>query len=117
VTVFDGRPIPAGDLAGLMVSGHDSFQRPQAFIEAVGSRGLQEEVLLSGSWNLNSWFAHVEPVPLVEVPIEIPRRRRELRRARAPGCLGGIIHAPRPGGARTQGRVGRAAAAGSASPP
>jgi uncharacterized membrane protein YqiK len=69
VTVLDGRPIPMGDLAGPSVPGHDSFQRPQAFIEAGGCRGLQEDVLLSGSWNLNPWFALVEPVPLVEVPI------------------------------------------------
>ena len=37
-------------------TGHDSFQRGQAFIDAGGCRGLQEEVLLSGSWNLNPWL-------------------------------------------------------------
>ncbi|HMF94004.1 MAG TPA: SPFH domain-containing protein [Vicinamibacterales bacterium] len=69
VTMLDGRPIPAGDLAGPVVPGHESFQRGQAFIDAGGCRGLQEEVLLSGSWNLNPWLAQVEQVPLVEVPI------------------------------------------------
>jgi len=69
VTMLDGRPIPAGDLAGPVVAGHESFQRGQAFIEAGGCRGLQEEVLLSGSWNLNPWLVQVEQVPLVEVPI------------------------------------------------
>jgi uncharacterized membrane protein YqiK len=69
VTMLDGRPIPAGDLAGPVVSGHESFQRGQAFIDAGGCRGLQEEVLLSGSWNLNPWLVQVEQVPLVEVPI------------------------------------------------
>ena len=69
VTMLDGRPIPAGDLAGPVVPGHESFQRGQAFIEASGCRGLQEEVLLSGSWNLNPWLVQVEQVPLVEVPI------------------------------------------------
>ncbi|HYN07702.1 MAG TPA: SPFH domain-containing protein [Vicinamibacterales bacterium] len=69
VTMLDGRPIPAGDLAGAMVADHDSFQRGQAFIDAGGSRGLQEEVLLSGSWNLNPWLLKVEPVPLTEIPI------------------------------------------------
>ena len=39
---------------------HDSFQRVQAFIDAGGCRGLQEEVLLSGAWNLNPWFVSVE---------------------------------------------------------
>jgi uncharacterized membrane protein YqiK len=69
VTVLDGRPIEAGDLAGPVVAAHDSFQRGQAFIDAGGCRGLHEQVLLSGAWNLNPWFAQVEQVPLVEVPI------------------------------------------------
>jgi uncharacterized membrane protein YqiK len=69
VTALDGRPIAAGDLAGPIVPGHESFQRGQAFIDAGGCRGLQEEVLLSGSWNLNPWFVQVEQVPLVDVPI------------------------------------------------
>src|SRR5262245_14167023 len=69
VTMLDGRPIPAGDLAGPVVTGHDSFQRGQTFIDANGCRGLQEEVLLSGSWNLNPWLVRVEPVQLTEIPI------------------------------------------------
>jgi uncharacterized membrane protein YqiK len=69
VTVLDGRPITAGDLAGPIVSGHDSFQRAQAFVDAAGCRGLQEEVLLSGNWNLNPWFVRVDPVALTEIPI------------------------------------------------
>ena len=69
VTVLDGRPIPAGDLAGPPTKGHDSFQRGQRFIEAGGCRGLQEEVLLSGSWNLNPWFVQVEVTPMLQIPI------------------------------------------------
>jgi uncharacterized membrane protein YqiK len=69
VTVLDGRPIPAGDLAGPPVLGHESFQRGQKFIDAGGSRGLQEDVLLSGSWNLNPWFVELTLVPMVEIPI------------------------------------------------
>jgi uncharacterized membrane protein YqiK len=49
VTTLDGRPITTGDLAGPLVDGHDRFQRGQAFIDAGGCRGLQEEVLLSGA--------------------------------------------------------------------
>jgi uncharacterized membrane protein YqiK len=69
ITTLDGRPIPSGDLAGPVVGGHDSFQRAQAFIDAGGCRGLQEEVLLSGAWNLNPWFAAVELIALTEIPI------------------------------------------------
>ena len=67
VTVLDGKPIPAGDLAGPSIVGHDSFQSAQGFIEAGGCRGLQEEVLLSGSWNLNPWFVQVELIPMTEI--------------------------------------------------
>lgn len=69
VTALDGRPIPAGDLAGPIVHGHDSFQCGQAFVDAGGSRGLQEDVLLSGAWNLNPWFVSVEQCSLTEIPI------------------------------------------------
>jgi uncharacterized membrane protein YqiK len=69
VTILDGRPITAGDLAGPIVAGHESFQRGQAFVNAAGCRGLQEEVLLSGTWNLNPWFVKVDPVPLTEIPL------------------------------------------------
>jgi len=69
VTTLDGRAIAAGDLAGPLEPGHDNFQRGQAFIDAGGCRGLQEEVLLAGSWNLNPWFVEVEQVALTEIPI------------------------------------------------
>ena len=69
VTTLDGRPIVEGDLAGPSVNGHDSFQRAQAFIDAGGCRGLQEQVLLSGSWNLNPWFLRVDLIPMTEIPI------------------------------------------------
>ncbi len=69
ITALDGKPITAGDLAGPMVEGHDSFQSAQAFIDAGGCRGLQEAVLLSGAWNLNPWFVSVELISLTEIPI------------------------------------------------
>ncbi|HEV7499925.1 MAG TPA: SPFH domain-containing protein, partial [Vicinamibacteria bacterium] len=69
VTTLDGAPIDAGEIAGPVVPGHDSFQYGQAFIEHGGRRGLQEDVLLSGSWNLNPWFVQVEQVPMTEIPI------------------------------------------------
>lgn len=69
VTALDGRPIPSGDLAGPVVRGHDSFQRAQAFVDAGGCRGLQEEVLLSGAWNLNPWLVSIELISLTEIPI------------------------------------------------
>jgi len=69
VTTLDGLPIPEGEIAGPVVAGHDNFQDAQAFLTGGGSRGLQEQILLSGQWNLNPWFAQVEQVPMLEIPI------------------------------------------------
>ncbi|MEH2044534.1 SPFH domain-containing protein [Nostoc sp.] len=69
VTTLDGVPISAGELAGAIIDGHDNFQNGQKFINGGGRRGLQEQTLLSGSWNLNPWFVQVEEVPMTEIPI------------------------------------------------
>ncbi|MBW4622802.1 MAG: flotillin family protein [Cyanosarcina radialis HA8281-LM2] len=69
VTTLDGAPIPAGAIAGPIVPGHDNFQNGQKFTNGGGQRGLQEQILLSGSWNLNPWFVNVEQVPMTEIPI------------------------------------------------
>ena len=69
VTTLDGLPIEAGEIAGPVIAGHDNFQNAQAFLDGGGRRGLQEQILLSGTWNLNPWFAQVEQVPMVQIPI------------------------------------------------
>jgi uncharacterized membrane protein YqiK len=69
VTTMDGRPIDEGEIAGPLVEGHNNFQDAQAFLETDGRRGLQEQILLSGSWNINPWFAQVEQVNMTEIPI------------------------------------------------
>ncbi|NJM61759.1 MAG: flotillin family protein, partial [Oscillatoriales cyanobacterium RU_3_3] len=69
VTTYDGIPIQDGEIAGPIIPNHDNFQNAQKFITAGGRRGLQEQVLLSGSWNLNPWFVGVEQVPMTEIPI------------------------------------------------
>lgn len=69
VTTLDGRPIESGEIAGMLIHDHDNFQNAQSFIDDGGRRGLQEQILLSGSWNLNPWFAQVEQVPMLNIPI------------------------------------------------
>ena len=69
VTTLDGPPIEAGEIAGPTIAGHDNFQNAQAFLDGGGRRGLQEQILLSGTWNLNPWFVQVEQVPMVQIPI------------------------------------------------
>ena len=69
VTTLDGKPIEAAEIAGPTIAGHDNFQSTQVFLDGGGRRGLQEQILLSGAWNLNPWFAVVEQVPMVQIPI------------------------------------------------
>ncbi len=69
VITQDGIPITAGEIAGAVIPDHDNFQNGQKFISNGGRRGLQEQILLSGSWNLNPWFVQVEQVPMTEIPI------------------------------------------------
>jgi uncharacterized membrane protein YqiK len=69
VTTLDGIPISPGEIAGAVIEGHDNFQNVQKFLNAGGRRGLQEQILLSGSWNLNPWFVQVEQIPMTEIPI------------------------------------------------
>ncbi|MEO9124180.1 MAG: SPFH domain-containing protein, partial [Microcoleus sp.] len=69
VTVLDGVPIDEGEIAGPIIPGHNNFQKAQSFIKGGGRRGLQEQIILSGSWNLNPWFVQVEQVEMTEVPI------------------------------------------------
>jgi len=69
VTTLDGIPISEGEIAGAVVPGHDNFQNGQKFVEAGGRRGLQEQILLSGSWNMNPWLVQVEQVAMTEIPI------------------------------------------------
>src|SRR5882757_2949413 len=69
VTTLDGRPIEAAEIAGPVIASHENFQNGQAFLDGGGRRGLQEHILLSGTWNLNPWFVQVEQVPMVQIPI------------------------------------------------
>jgi uncharacterized membrane protein YqiK len=69
VMTREGSPLAAGEIAGPTVVGHYMFQNPQAFVEAGGSKGLQEQVLLAGRYFINPRFATVELVDMVEVPI------------------------------------------------
>jgi len=69
VTTFDGVPLDGGEIAGPTLPGHNNFQDIQAFLTSGGKRGLQEQVILAGQWNLNPWFVSVKPVEMTQVEI------------------------------------------------
>lgn len=69
VTTLDGNPIEAGQIAGKIVDGHNNFQDFDAFLKNGGNRGLQPQVILAGSYNLNPWAVQIEEIPMTEIPI------------------------------------------------
>ncbi|HXI28543.1 MAG TPA: SPFH domain-containing protein, partial [Vicinamibacterales bacterium] len=69
VTTKEGRPLAAGEIASQPVAGHNSFQDAQAFVDAGGGKGLQEQVILAGRYFINPRFATVEIKETTIVPI------------------------------------------------
>ncbi len=69
VTTKEGKPLPTGEIAGPEIAGHNMFQNPMAFVQNGGTKGLQEQVLLSGRYFINPKFAVVQIVAMTEVPI------------------------------------------------
>lgn len=69
ITTLDGQPIDAGQIAGKYVEGHNNFQDFDVFIKNGGNRGLQPQVILAGSYNLNPWAVQIEETPMTEIPI------------------------------------------------
>lgn len=69
VTTLDGHPIDEGQIAGKLVDGHNNFQDFDVFLKNNGNRGLQPQVILAGSYNLNPWAIQVEEIPMTEIQI------------------------------------------------
>jgi uncharacterized membrane protein YqiK len=69
VTALDGDPIMEGQIAGKLVDGHNNFQNFDVFLKSGGNRGLQPQVILAGSYNLNPWAVQLEETPMTEIPI------------------------------------------------
>ncbi|MFC4815791.1 MULTISPECIES: SPFH domain-containing protein [unclassified Flavobacterium] len=69
VTALDGEPIPIGQIAGKYVESHNNFQDFDKFLEDGGNRGLQPQVMLAGSYYINSWAVQIEQTPMTDVPI------------------------------------------------
>lgn len=69
ITTLDGMPIESGQIAGKEIAGHNNFQDADTFLANTGNRGLQQQVILAGSYNLNPWFVQVEQIKMMEIPI------------------------------------------------
>lgn len=69
ITTLDGAPIQPGQIAGKSVEGHNNFQDINAFLQNGGTRGLQPQVILAGSYYMNPWAVQIEETPMTDVPI------------------------------------------------
>ncbi len=69
VTTAEGKPLEEGQIAGKVIVGHNKFQDADLFLLNEGYKGLQEQVILAGSYFLNPWFAKLEMVKMTEIPI------------------------------------------------
>jgi len=69
VTAMDGEPIPIGQIAGKFVDNHNNFQDFDQFLKNGGNRGLQPQVMLAGSYYINTWAIQIEQTPMTDVPI------------------------------------------------
>ncbi|HEY8970107.1 MAG TPA: SPFH domain-containing protein [Puia sp.] len=69
VTTQEGKSLEEGQIAGKIVSDHNKFQDVDLFLNNGGYKGLQEQVILAGTYFLNPWFAKVDMVKMTEIPI------------------------------------------------
>jgi uncharacterized membrane protein YqiK len=69
VTTQEGKPLEEGQIAGRIVEAHNKFQDVDVFMQSGGYKGLQEQVVLAGTYFLNPWFAKVDMVNMMEIPV------------------------------------------------
>jgi uncharacterized membrane protein YqiK len=69
ITTLDGASIGEGQIAGKSIEGHNNFQDADAFLSKGGNKGLQQQVILAGSYNLNPWFIKIEEIEMTEIHI------------------------------------------------
>jgi uncharacterized membrane protein YqiK len=68
VTSMDGEPIPAGRLLAKKVEGHSNFENGQAFLQNGGQKGPQIDLLLPGTYRINTDLFHIEIKDATVVP-------------------------------------------------
>jgi len=70
VTTLDGEPLDEGQIAANELNGkHNKFQDFDTFLASGGQRGLQQQVILAGTYNINPWAVNIEEVRMTEIPI------------------------------------------------
>lgn len=76
VTALDGKPLAKNEIAGHEIDDHNNFQNFDKFLLNSGNRGLQPQVIQSGTYALNHWAVSIEQTNMTEVPV---------------GCVGVVV--------------------------
>ena len=66
----DGAPITAGRLLGKQISHHDNFQDGQAFLGNGGQKGPQIDMLLPGTYRINTKLFEITVMNATTVPVK-----------------------------------------------
>lgn len=66
----DGIPIDQGRLLGKRITGHDNFQNGQSFIENGGQKGPQIDILLPGTYRINTKLFKISVMDATTVPVK-----------------------------------------------
>ena len=70
VTSSDGKPIPNGRLLGCHVDDHSNFEDGEAFLKNGGQKGPQVDILLPGTYRINTAMFRVEVKEATVIPAE-----------------------------------------------
>jgi len=68
VNSMDGKPIPPGRLLAQRVEGHSAFEDGEAFLRNAGQKGPQIEILLPGTYRVNTDLFRVEVRDATVIP-------------------------------------------------
>ncbi len=68
VTAMDGIPIPPGRLLAQRVEGHSKYEDGEAFIQNGGQKGPQIDILLPGTYRINTDLFHVDMFEATVIP-------------------------------------------------
>lgn len=70
IVATDGDPIDAGRLLGKRVANHNNFQDGQAFFENAGQKGPQIDILLPGTYRINTKLFQVTVKDATTIPVK-----------------------------------------------
>src|SRR5258708_19684439 len=69
VTTLEGKPLDDGQIAGKIIGDHNKFQDADLFLTSGGYKGLQEAVILAGSYFFNTLFFTIDLLHITDTPL------------------------------------------------